>query len=89
MLVRDTRWDTKSFALYGALLGLVGGMTLNFFDAFWGQVSDDASGHACTLPRWLSLYWQVHHCSPLSLLSATGSCGEVIRKIFIMKVSQD
>ena len=41
MLVRDTHWDTKSFALYGALLGLVGGMTLNFFDAFWGQVSDD------------------------------------------------
>jgi hypothetical protein len=41
MLVRYTHWDTKSFALYGALLGLVGGMTLNFFDAFWGQVSDD------------------------------------------------
>jgi H+/Cl- antiporter ClcA len=41
MLVRDTHWDTKSFALYGALLGLVGGMTLNLFDAFWGQVSDD------------------------------------------------
>ena len=41
MLVRDTHWDTKSFALYGALLGLVGGMTLTFFDAFWGQVSDD------------------------------------------------
>ena len=41
MLVRDPHWDTKSFALYGALLGLVGGMTLNFFDAFWGQVPDD------------------------------------------------
>jgi hypothetical protein len=41
MLVRDTHWDTKSFALYGALLGLVGGMTLNFLDAFWGQVPDD------------------------------------------------
>jgi hypothetical protein len=41
MLVRDTHWGTKSFALYGALLGLVGGMMLNFFDAFWGQVSDD------------------------------------------------
>ena len=41
MLVRDTHWDTKSFALYGALLGLVGGMMLNFFDAFWGQVPDD------------------------------------------------
>jgi hypothetical protein len=41
MLVRDTHWDTKSFALYGALLGLVGGMTLTFFDAFWGQVPDD------------------------------------------------
>jgi hypothetical protein len=41
MLVRDTHWDTKSFALYGALLGLVGGMMLNFFDAFLGQVPDD------------------------------------------------
>jgi hypothetical protein len=41
MLVRDTHWDTKSFALYGALLGLVGGMMLNFFDAFWGQVPGD------------------------------------------------
>jgi hypothetical protein len=41
MLVRDTHWDTKSFALYGALLGLVGGMMLNFFDAFSGQVPDD------------------------------------------------
>ncbi len=41
MLVLNNRWDTKGFALYGALLGLVGGMTLNFFDAFWGQVSDD------------------------------------------------
>ena len=75
MLVRDTHWDTKSFALYGALLGLVGGMTLNFFDAFWGQVSDDHQA-APDSSRWLSLYWQVHHCSPLSLLPATGSCGE-------------
>ena len=41
MLVHDTHWDTKSFALYGALLGLVGGMMLNFFDAFWRQVPDD------------------------------------------------
>jgi hypothetical protein len=41
MLVRDTHWDTQSFALYGALLGLVGGMALTFCDAFWGQVSDD------------------------------------------------
>ena len=41
MLVLNNRWDTKGFALYGALLGLVGGMMLNFFDAFWGQVSDD------------------------------------------------
>ena len=41
MLVLNNRWDTKGFALYGALLGLVGGMMLNFFDAFWGQVPDD------------------------------------------------
>ncbi|WP_262300049.1 hypothetical protein [Microvirga sesbaniae] len=41
MLVRETHWDTRSFALYGALLGLVGGMMLTFFDAFWGQVPDD------------------------------------------------
>ena len=41
MLVRDTHWAAQSFAFYEALLGLVGGMTLNFFDAFWGQVSDD------------------------------------------------
>jgi hypothetical protein len=41
MLVLNNRWDTKGFALYGALLGLVGGMMLNFFDAFLGQVPDD------------------------------------------------
>jgi hypothetical protein len=38
MLVLNNRWDTKRFALYGALLGLVGGMMLNFFEAFWGWV---------------------------------------------------
>jgi hypothetical protein len=41
MLVRNHRWDTKRFALYGALLGLVAGMMRNFFDAVRGQVPDD------------------------------------------------
>ena len=41
MLVLNHRWDTKRFALYGALLGLVGGMMLNLFDVVRGQVPDD------------------------------------------------
>ena len=40
MLDLDHRWDTKRFAFYGALLGMVVGVIHNYFDAFWGQVSD-------------------------------------------------
>lgn len=41
MLSLENHWDTKGFALYGALHGMVRGMMHNFFDAFWDQVPDD------------------------------------------------
>jgi ABC-type antimicrobial peptide transport system permease subunit len=68
MLVRDTHWDTKSFALYGALLGLVGGMTLNLFDAFWGQVSDD---HQATPALFKMVIFVLAGASLLAAISAT------------------
>ena len=33
-------WDTKRFALYGALLGMVGGIIRSFIDAFSRQAPD-------------------------------------------------
>ena len=68
MLVRDPHWDTKSFALYGALLGLVGGMTLNFFDAFWGQVSDD---HQAAPALFEMVIFVLAGASLLAAISAT------------------
>ena len=60
MLVLNNRWDTKGFALYGALLGLVGGMMLNFFDAFWGQVPDDDQAmHATVRDGHLYIGWSI------------------------------
>jgi hypothetical protein len=68
MLVRDTHWDTRSFALYGALLGLVGGMTLNFFDAFWGQGPDD---HQATPALFKMVIFVLAGASLLAAISAT------------------
>jgi ABC-type antimicrobial peptide transport system permease subunit len=68
MLVRNTHWDTKSFALYGALLGLVGGMTLNLFDAFWGQVSDD---HQAAPVLFKMVIFVLAGASLLAAISAT------------------
>jgi hypothetical protein len=68
MLVRDTHWDAKSFALYEALLGLVGGMTLNFFDAFWGQVPDD---HQATPVLFKMVIFVLAGASLLAAISAT------------------
>ena len=68
MLVRNTHWDTKSFALYGALLGLVGGMTLTFFDAFWRQVSDD---HQATPALFKMIIFVLAGASLLAAIAAT------------------
>jgi hypothetical protein len=68
MLVRDTHWDTRSFALYGALLGLVGGMMLNFFDAFLGQVPDD---HQATPVLFKMVILVLAGASLLAAISAT------------------
>jgi hypothetical protein len=68
MLVRDTHWDTKGFALYWALLGLVGGMPLNFFDAFWGQVSDD---HQATPVLFKMVIFVLAGASLLAAIAAT------------------
>ena len=67
MLVHDAHWDTKSSALYGALLGLVGGMALNFYDAFWGHAPDD---HQATHVLFEMVIFVLAGASLLAVISA-------------------
>ena len=34
-------WNTKQFALYGAVIGFVVGIVHAYVDAFWSQTADD------------------------------------------------